>query len=261
MTDLAGLHILVTRPAGQAQGLMDKLAALGARPLHFAAVEIVEPHDIAGLKAVVADLAAFDWAIFISPNAVTRAFNLMQGWGQAWPPKVRMAAIGRGSARELQRLGFRDILVPEGRFDSESLLSMSPLQDMQGQGVVVFRGEGGRELLGDTLAARGARVRYAECYRRAAPSADISGLLRAWARHGLDAVIVTSVEGLHHLYDALGQVGRQWLTKTPLVVVGTRQRDACRALGLQGPLIVAAGADDETLIAALCSWHAGKNPL
>ena len=261
MTDLAGLHILVTRPAGQAQGLMDKLAALGARPLHFAAVEIVEPHDIAGLKAVVADLAAFDWAIFISPNAVTRAFNLMQGWGQAWPPKVRMAAIGRGSARELQRLGFRDILVPEGRFDSESLLSMSPLQDMQGKGVVVFRGEGGRELLGDTLAARGARVRYAECYRRAAPSADISGLLRAWARHGLDAVIVTSVEGLHHLYDALGQVGRQWLTKTPLVVVGTRQRDACRALGLQGPLIVAAGADDETLIAALCSWHAGKNPL
>jgi uroporphyrinogen-III synthase len=261
VTDLAGLHILVTRPAGQAQGLMDKLAALGARPLHFAAVEIVEPHDIAGLKAVVADLAAFDWAIFISPNAVTRAFNLMQGWGQAWPAKVRMAAIGRGSARELQRLGFRDILVPEGRFDSESLLSMSPLQDMQGKGVVVFRGEGGRELLGDTLAARGARVRYAECYRRAAPSADISGLLRAWARHGLDAVIVTSVEGLHHLYDALGQVGRQWLTKTPLVVVGTRQRDACRALGLQGPLIVAAGADDETLIAALCSWHAGKNPL
>ena len=261
MTDLAGLHILVTRPAGQAQGLMDKLAALGARPLHFAAVEIVEPHDIAGLKAVVADLAAFDWAIFISPNAVTRAFNLMQGWGQAWPAKVRMAAIGRGSARELQRLGFRDILVPDGRFDSESLLSMSPLQDMQGKGVVVFRGEGGRELLGDTLAARGARVRYAECYRRAAPSADISGLLRAWARHGLDAVIVTSVEGLHHLYDALGQVGRQWLTKTPLVVVGTRQRDACRALGLQGPLIVAAGADDETLIAALCSWHAGKNPL
>ena len=261
MTDLTGLNILVTRPAGQAQGLMDKLAALGARPLHFAAVEIVEPHDIAGLKAVVMDLSTFDWAIFISPNAVTRAFNLMQGWGQDWPPDVRMAAIGRGSARELQRLGFRDVLVPKGRFDSESLLLMSPLQDMQGKGVVIFRGEGGRELLGDTLAARGARVRYAECYRRAAPSADISGLLRAWARHGLDAVIVTSVEGLHHLYDALGQVGRQWLTKTPLVVVGTRQRDACRALGLQGALIVASGADDEALIAALRSWHAAKNPL
>ena len=86
-------------------------------------------------------------------------------------------------------------------------------------------------------------------------------MLRAWARHGLDAVIVTSVEGLHHLYDALGQVGRQWLAKTPLVVVGTRQRDACRALGLQGALIVASGADDEALIAALRSWHAAKNPL
>ena len=261
MTDLAGLYILVTRPAGQAQGLMDKLAAAGARPLHFAAVEIVEPHDIAGLKAVVAGLATFDWAIFISPNAVTRAFNLMRSWGQDWPPTVRVAAIGRGSARELRRLGFGDILVPEGRFDSESLLSMRPFEDIQDKSVLIFRGEGGRELLGDTLSARGARVGYAECYRRAAPSADVSGLLRAWARHGLDAVIVTSVEGLHHLYDALGQVGRQWLTKTPLVVIGMRQRDACLALGLQGPLIVAAGADDEALISALLSWRAEKNPL
>lgn len=261
MTDLAGLKILVTRPADQAPALIAKLAALGAKPLHFAAVEIVEPRDIAGLKAVIADLPSFDWAIFISPNAVTRAFNLMQGWGQEWPSRVGVAAIGRGSARELQRLGLRDILVPGGRFDSESLLAMEPLQDMQGKAVLIFRGEGGRELLGDTLAGRGARVRYAECYRRAAPSADVSGLLRAWARHGMDAVIVTSVEGLHHLYDALGQVGRQWLTKTPLVVVGTRQRDACRALGLQGTVTMASGADDEALIAALRSWRAGQNPL
>ncbi|WP_297396491.1 uroporphyrinogen-III synthase [Acidiferrobacter sp.] len=261
MTDLAGLNILVTRPDGQAQGLMDKLAALGAKPLHFAALEIVEPRDIAALKAVVMDLAAFHWAIFISPNAVTRAFNLMQGWGLGWPPTLRMAAIGRGSARELHRLGITDILVPEGRFDSESLLLMNPLQDVQGKAIVIFRGEGGRELLGDTLTARGARVQYAECYRRAPPQADVSGLLRAWARHGLDAVIVTSVEGLHHLYDALGQVGRQWLTKTPLVVVGTHQRDACLALGLQGSLIVATGADDEALIAALLAWRAGQNPL
>ncbi len=261
MSDLSGLKILVTRPAGQSQGLMERLTALGAKPTHFAAVEIVEPRDIASLKAVVADLASYDWAIFISPNAVTRAFNLMQGWGQQWPANVRMAAIGRGSARELKRLGFTDVLVPEGRFDSESLLSMEPFQGMDGLRAIIFRGEGGRELLGDTLKARGAYVQYAECYRRAAPSADVSGLLRGWARNGLDAVIVTSVEGLHHLYDALGQVGRQWLAKTPLVVVGTRLRDACLALGLTGPLVVAAGADDEALVAALLAWHAGKNPL
>ncbi len=261
MTGLSGLRILVTRPRGQCQGLMDRLAALGAQPIHFAAVEIVGPQDIAGLKTVVAGLADCDWAIFISPNAVTHALNLMQGWGQEWPPGVRVAAIGRGSARELKRLGFGDVLVPEGRFDSESLLAMEPFQNLEGQSVLIFRGEGGRGLLGDTLKARGAQVRYAECYRRAPPSADVSGLLRAWARNGLDAVVVTSVEGLHHLYDALGPVGRQWLVRTPLVVVGTRQRDACRALGLQGPVIVAEGADDNALTAALLAWHAGQNPL
>lgn len=159
---------------------MDKLAAQGATPIHFAAIEIAEPRDVAGLKALIERLPTFDWAIFISPNAVSRALQLMQGWGHEWPPAVRMAAIGRGSARELKKLGFANILVPEGRFDSESLLSLPPMQHIAGQSVVVFRGEGGRELLGDTLKAQGARVEYGECYRRVAPTADVSGLLRTW---------------------------------------------------------------------------------
>lgn len=81
------------------------------------------------------------------------------------------------------------------------------------------------------------------------------------ARKGLSAVILTSVEGLHHLNDVLGQVGRRWLAKTPLVVVGPRLKDACLALGLEGPIIVAEAADDDALVAALLSWRADENPL
>lgn len=261
MTRLAGLTILVTRPEGQAQSLMHKLAAEGATPIHFAAIEIAEPRDVAGLKALVERLPTFRWAIFISPNAVARALNLMQGWGHEWPPQVRMAAIGRGSARELKKLGFENVLVPEGRFDSESLLSLPPLRELVGQSIVIFRGEGGREWLGDTLKARGAHVEYGECYRRVAPTADVSGLLRTWARKGLSAVILTSIEGLHHLHDVLGHVGRRWLAKTPVVVVGPRLRDACLALGLEGPILVAETADDDALVAALLAWRAAKNPL
>lgn len=261
MSDLAGMTVLVTRPAGQAQGLMDKLALQGAAPLHFAALEIAEPRDTANLKALTTRLAEFQWAIFISPNAVTHAHNLMQGWAQVWPQEVRIAAIGRGSARELKRLGFSDVLVPEGRFDSESLLSLEPMKDVAQKAVLIFRGEGGRELLGDTLKARGADVHYAECYRRVAPQADVSVLLRIWARRGLDAIVLTSVEGLHYFYDALGQVGRRWFVKTPVVVVGTRLEEACKGLGLEGPFIVASAADDDALIAALISWRRQKNTL
>jgi len=261
VTGLAGLKVLVTRPEGQAQGLMEKLAALGAAPLHFAAITILEPRDTVGLKELIGRLPTFDWAIFISPNAVARAFNLIQGLGQEWPARVRIAGIGRGSARELKRCGLTDVLVPEGRFDSESLLALQPMREVVGLRFVIFRGEGGRELLGDTLTARGGHVEYAECYRRGAPTADVSALLRIWARLGLDAVTLTSTEGLHHLYDALGQVGRHWLTKTALIVVGPRMKEACLALGLKGPIIVADGADDEAIIAALLTWHNGENPL
>ncbi|MHB8254210.1 MAG: uroporphyrinogen-III synthase [Acidiferrobacter sp.] len=261
MTELSGLKVLVTRPEGQAQGLMDKLTAQGATPLHFAAIEILEPRDTAGLKALIGRLPTFDWAIFISPNAVARALNLLQGLGREWPSSVRIAGIGRGSARELKRFGLTDVLVPGGRFDSESLLALEPMQDVSGKTFIVFRGEGGRELLGDTLETRGAHVVYAECYRRGAPTADVSALLRIWARQGLDVVTLTSIEGLHHLYDVLGQVGRRWLAKTALVVVGPRVKEACLALGLEGPIIVADGACDEDIIHALLVWHLEKNPL
>ena len=260
MTPLAGLKILVTRPQGQAQGLMDKLTALGATPIHFAAIEILEPRDTTALKSLMGRLAHYDWAVFISPNAVSRALNMLRSMNLDWPPGVRIAGIGRGSARELKRLGFTDVLVPTGRFDSESLLSLDPMQNVAGLKFIIFRGEGGRELLGDTLEARGAHVEYAECYRRGAPTADVSALLRQWARLGLDAITLTSVEGLHHLYDVLGQVGQRWLTKTTLIVVGPRLKDACLALGLEGPIIVAEGADDEALVAALLTWRT-KSPL
>lgn len=260
MTPLAGLKVLVTRPEGQAQGLMDKLATLGATPIHFAAIEILEPRDTAGLKAVMRQLSSYDWAIFISPNAVVRALTLIRGMGLDWPLSVRIAGIGRGSARELKRLGLTDVLVPAGRFDSESLLSLDPMQNVAGLRFIIFRGEGGRELLGDTLEARGAHVEYAECYRRGAPTADVSTLLRQWARGGLDVIILTSVEGLHHLYDVLGQVGQRWLKKTGLIVVSPRLKDACLALGLEGPLIVAEGADDEAIVTALLTWRT-KSPL
>lgn len=260
MSGLTGLRVLVTRPEHQAEGLMEKLTAEGAIAVHFAAIEILEPRDTAGLKTLIGRLADFDWAIFISPNAVARAMNLMHGQGQKWPLSVRVAAIGRGSARELKRLGLNEVLVPEGRFDSESLLALDPLQQVSGQKFIIFRGEGGRELLGDTLVARGGHVEYAECYRRGAPTADASVLLRLWARQGLDVITLTSVEGLHHLYDILGQVGRRWLTKTPLVVASPRMQEACVALGLTGPVILANGADDEAIMSALLAWRA-KSPI
>ena len=93
------------------------------------------------------------------------------------------------------------------------------------------------------LAARGAAVEYAECYRRVRPEADVAPLLKLWARGELDAITVTSSEGLHNLYDMVGKLGQQWLRRTPIFAPHARIVASARALGLER-VVETAGGDD-----------------
>ena len=192
---LAGRRILITRPAGQGATLADLIRAEDGIPIVFPVIEIRDVADVKPLLALIDRLGDFDIAVFISANAVAKAMNLVLP-RRAWPGRVRVATIGKGSEKALKRFGFTDIIAPTGRFDSEALLELAPLVEVAGKRVVIFRGDGGREFLGDTLAARGAVVEYAECYRRVRPDADVGPLLKLWARGELDGITVTSSEGL-----------------------------------------------------------------
>lgn len=245
---LAGRRIVVTRPAGQAESLADLVRAAGGAPIVFPVIEIRDVADVKPLAALIDRLDEFDFAVFISANAVAKAMNLVRS-RRAWPDRVRVATIGKGSEKALKRFGFADIVAPTGRFDSEALLELAPLAKVAGKRIVIFRGDGGRELLGDTLVARGANVEYAECYRRMRPDADVAPLLKLWARGELDAVTVTSSEGLHNLYDMVGKLGQQWLRRTPTFAPHARIAANARALGLER--VVETGPGDEGLIEGL----------
>jgi uroporphyrinogen-III synthase len=175
--------------------------------------------------------------------------------GRRWPSHLRVAAIGGGSARELERQGFTEVIVAPGEADSEALLKASQLRDVQAKNIVVFRGEGGRELLGDTLAARGARVEYAECYRRARPA--ISATEPKWAREALDAVTVSSSEGLANLDELLRAWRRDWLQESPLFVPHARVAQEAARLGAS-ETIVAGPGDRETARALIAYFDGAK---
>ena len=245
---LTGRRIVVTRPAGQAESLADLIRAEGGTPIVFPVIEIRDIPDVKPLVALIDRLDEFDLAIFISANAAAKAMNLVQS-RRAWPERTRVATIGKGSEKALRRFGFTDIIAPAGRFDSEALLALDPLVDVSGKRVVIFRGDGGRELLGDTLSARGAVVEYAECYRRVRPDADVAPLLKLWARGELDGITVTSSEGLHNLYDMVGKLGQQWLRRTPTFAPHARIAASARALGLER--VIETGPGDEGLVKGL----------
>jgi uroporphyrinogen-III synthase len=248
---LAGKGIVVTRPAHQAQALARLIEGAGGRPILFPVIEIRDVDDARPFLDIVDRLDEFDLAVFISPNAVSRAMRPILE-RRALPPRLKVAAIGGASVRALADYGVAGVIAPRERYDSEALLELPELAAPSGRRVVIFRGQGGRELLGETLSARGARVEYAECYRRARPDTDPAPLVAAWTRNALDAVTVTSSDGLRNLHAMVGETGRAHLLRTPLFAPHPRIAETARGLAI-GKVIVT-GPGDEGLLTGLAAF-------
>jgi uroporphyrinogen-III synthase len=251
---LAGKRILVTRPRELAEGLAALIHEAGGEPILFPAIEIGDLADRTAFYGIAGRLDEFDLAIFISPTAVRRALDLLRAdrGGRPWPVRLKVAAIGRGTARELAQRGFAGVLAPAGEADSEALLALPGLAALAGTRIVVFRGEGGRDVLGDTLAARGAHVEYAECYRRIRPAQEVSAPEPPWARRALDAVTVSSSEGLANLDALLRAWRRDWLQESPLFV--PHPRIAAEAARLGARETVVAGPGDREIALGLVAY-------
>jgi uroporphyrinogen-III synthase len=250
-TPLAGRHIVVTRPAGQAAHLAEALVAHGAHPVLYPVLAIGEVADTTPILDAAIRLDQYDWAVFVSPNAVDKALAVILAHRQ-WPAAVRAATVGHSSEQALARRGIRDVVAPQERFDSEALLALPAFADVAGKRVVIFRGDGGRDLFGDTLKARGAQVDYVTCYRRAKPASDPAPLLKLWQEGRLDAMTVTSSEGLRNLYEMVGKLGQGWLKRTPTFAPHARIAEQARALGLHA--VIETGPADAGLLAGLLEY-------
>ncbi len=248
---LTGITVLVTRPAHQAGGLVDGIQAAGGIPILFPVLEILDITDPRPLLELIGRLDEFDLAIFISPNAVNKAMSLIHA-RRLLPPGLRFAGVGEGTVKMLGKFGVDAVIAPSARFDSEALLDMAELKHVEGKRVIIFRGDGGRELLGKTLLERGAMLEYAECYRRVKPAADIAPLLKALANGGIGAITITSSEGLRNLLDMVGEPAQAWLKQIPLFVSHERIADTARKLGCAHVIFTSAG--DNGLLEGLSNY-------
>jgi len=242
-SSLRGRGIVVTRPRELAGALAAAIEKAGGRAILFPtiAIEDCPPPD------ALRKLDAYDLAVFVSPTAVQKAMAQVA----RWPARLRAAAIGGGSKRELERHGVSGVLAPGEGADSEALLGLPELERMRGKRVVVFRGGAGRPLLGEALAARGATVEYADCYRRTLANTDPGPLLALWQGGGVDAVTVSSSEGLENFVTL---VGAAHLAATPLFVPHERVAVRARQLG-SGEVIVAGASDDAVLERLVAYFH------
>lgn len=247
---LAGIGVVITRPAKQAATFAERLAALGGVPFICPAMVIAPPADDAPFRDALHRLAGFDFAIFVSANAA----DAVLAAGPAWPATLTAVAVGPTTAEALRAGGITRILVPPRRFDSEGVLELPELQAVAGRRFALFRGGGadggrGRETMREVLCARGAEVVPVQCYRRLRPTVGAEALLEAWRAGRVDAVMATSTEVIDNFLDLLGESGRTLLAGTPLFVPHPRIARHAAARGLSS--VVTTEATDAGLLAGL----------
>jgi uroporphyrinogen-III synthase len=247
---LAGRSIVVTRPREQAGGLAARIEAAGGHALLYPAIEIQDLPDASPALETIGRLEAFDLAVFVSPTSVRKAFGLLGK--RTWPSALRAAGVGGATAAELQAAGVQSILAPRERADSEALLAVPELANVAGQRIVIFRGEGGREVLAEALRARGASVEYAACYRRARPDTDLRPLVAAWRQGEVHAVTVSSSSGLRNFVTLLGASAPALVSELPLFVPHARVAEEARRLGSVRPVI--AGPTNDEMLEALVAY-------
>ena len=248
---LNGKRIVVTRPAEQAEPLVTAIENAGGIAVRFPVLAINDVENDRPLHDIVERLDQYDLAVFVSPNAVRKALDILIAQ-RSWPAKLRAVTVGKSSERELARYGITDIIAPSSRFDSEALLELPELQVLNDQRVIIFRGNGGRELLGNTLKERGASVDYVACYHRSLPQADATPLLKLLEKNHLDAFVITSSEGLRNLLTLLGETGIRLLKQTPMFMPHARIAEEAHKLGLQCVVLTAPG--DAGLLAGLTEY-------
>ena len=247
---LDGHVILNTRPAHQQAKLTALLEADGARVLSFPVIEIA----LQAPPGLARRLAAIDVLLFVSRNAVDGAFRGIDA--DQLPPAIQLGVIGSATREALREyLGDRGVaLVADPPFNSEALLAAPELQRMDGKRVAIFRGQAGRNLLGDELTRRGAEVAYFEVYRRELPRIDTAAFDRLVDAEFPSLVILTSDEGMHNLLRLVDTAAATRLCATPWLLISERMRESALKLGHNAGIIIAEQASDNGIHRSIRAW-------
>src|SRR5690606_18479787 len=253
---LQGLRVLLTRPHPHNDNLQAALTANGAeaRCLPLLAIEPVA--ETPALRQSLMNLDLYQAIVVVSPNAARIGLELIEQYWPQLPVGLDWLAVGKGTANQLAQAGIR-ALVPDDGHDSEALLRLPRLQEVAGQRVLILRGQGGRELLSETLRERGARVDYAELYRRAAPDHPPVQVQALFDEFQPRVTLLFSGETFDFLWQfaqAAGPALQEALQRTELWLPSTRAVDKARSYGLQRVHLMT-GLDDASVVRDLAALH------
>jgi uroporphyrinogen III methyltransferase / synthase len=226
---LFGQKVLVTRPRAQAADLARPLAEAGAELLFQPAIEIRPVGDPAAIDRVLERVDQFDWLVFSSANGVWHFFDRLLASGRDLRQlgRIKIAAIGPGTANELSRYHLRADVVPD-EFRAEALAE-ALAKTAAGQKFLLIRASRGRELLAEEISQAGGQVEQVVVYDSVdveQPAAEIAAQLTAGR---MDWTTVTSSAIARSLVRLFGESLRQ----TKLASISPVTSATLRELGFE----------------------------
>jgi uroporphyrinogen-III synthase len=251
---LQGQVVLNTRPLHQQAELTLLLEQHGARVLSFPVIEIALAENSDLRQRLAAEIPRTDILLFVSRNAVEGAFRMLD------PSQLKAGGcygvIGTATRRALaERVANLDRCLVAGEpYNSEALLDADALQRVAGKRIMIFRGQQGRNLLGEELAARGAEVSYCEVYRRKLPTVDPARFNRLVVDSFPTLAILTSNEGMHNLFELVDAAAAGRLRQIPWLLISERMRESALKLGHNATIVIARNASDEGIQQSVCDW-------
>ena len=247
-------NILVTRPAGQAQELCTAVAAKGFTVHHLPMLQVLPLAKLGPeQQQQVQDLDNYQHLIFVSANAVRYGMDCIESCWPQLPVGLDWYAVGDSTARLLLPFGV-EAHTPASAMNSEGLLALPQLQQLEGARVLIVKGEGGRQTLAEELGRRGARVDELACYRRAAPELaprELAAMLTQW---DIEMVMISSGEGLSNMLALLSPAETTKFSCITLLVPSPRVADLAHNAGFE-QVITAENASDSAMLRALAAWH------
>lgn len=229
------MSVLILRPQQKIQQSSHAFTAAGVDNV---AVGLMEISPIASSTKQLVEFSAQqnDWlVIFISTSAAELAINC-----QSDLTRATILAVGESTAAVLRSYDLK-VQTPN-EHNSEGLLALPQLNNINDKVIAIVKGVGGRTLLHEELTERGALVVDFSIYQRTVVTSPHA--TREWKTDEIQCIIATSGEMIRAAFDYWQN---EWLKHVPWIVVSERTRAIAAKLGIK-QIKLSAGASDGQLI-------------
>jgi len=240
------LKAVITRPEKSGRILAQKLSNLGIPTICQPMFDYQKTADDKKIQTLLRTLEQ-PILIFVSAAAVEFANQItpLTLW-----PHVKVITVGKATTEAVKSMGLAATF-PQQQ-NSEGLLALPELSDVKNRTIIIVRGDGGREILADTLQLRGANVHYVESYQRVWRTFG-KNMCQQWRVQQINCIVITSNALLESVVHLLDKSDDFWQNTCLWIVASKRIADKAKKLKLLN-VINANGASDQAITAALVNY-------